>query len=144
MVPLRQSQAEIYYVTHRSILCSGFLIAGGVNKEGTLRSTEVFNPFTRKACPVNDLPKATFEAKFCHQMLCGGNGATRSCLMFDGSSFSSLPVSLLERRQYHLCWALNNGDVLLLGGVYSPTTTERVSAEGSSSSLDFNLPYQTR
>ena len=68
----------------------------------------------------------------------------RSCVKFGGNgTFTPLPVSLVEERQQHLCWSLPSGEVLLLGGG-SLTTTERVSTDGSSSSADFTLPYDTR
>ena len=78
--------------------------------------------------------------------LCEGgyqrDGAGKSCEKFDGiSSFTSLPVRLVKVRREHLCWGLKSGDVLLLGGYWSKRTTERVSADGSSSKLDFKLPY---
>jgi len=64
--------------------------------------------------------------------------------MFDGiSSFTRLPVSLVQRRDDHLCWGLQSGEVILFGSYDSKRTTERVSADGLSSSTDFNLPYDT-
>ena len=44
---------------------------------------------------------------------------------------------------YHLCWEGEDGDVLLMGGRYSETTTELVSADGSTSSDSFTLEYNT-
>ena len=40
-----------------------------------------------------------------------------------------------------MCWSLPGDKILLLGGVYSPTTSEIVS--GTSSSGSFDLPYKT-
>lgn len=84
----------------------------------------------------------------CNNMICGGYGSPdpdRSCEMFDGSySFTKLPVSLVEKRDDHLCWGLNTGEVILFGGADSKGTTERVSADGSSSSAGFTLPYDTQ
>ena len=75
-------------------------------------------------------------------MVCGGVNENRSCEMFDGNTtFKVLPVRLVEKRGRHICWGLKTGDVLLLGGSFSPKTTEKVAADGSSSSLDFKLPY---
>ena len=66
----------------------------------------------------------------------------RSCVKFEANgTFTPLTVSLVEERNYHLCWGLPSGEVLLLGGQMSMTTTERVSADGSSSSADFPLEY---
>ena len=81
----------------------------------------------------------------CNNMVCGGwtgrTGGLKSCEKFDGiSTFTPLPVRLIKSRYGHLCWGLKSGDVLLLGG--QDSTTERVSADGSSSKLDFKLPYE--
>ena len=69
----------------------------------------------------------------------------RSCVKFeDNGTFTPLSVSLVVERVGHLCWGLPSGEVLLLGGSGSPATAERVSTDGSSSSADFTLPYDTR
>ena len=129
-----------YKITY---LISGFLIVGGYGADG--KSAEIFNPDLDHSCPLSDLIKARHAHTLCNRMVCGGfsDDTSKSCEVFDPSStFKSLPVTLLQRRSYHLCWGLPNGDVLLLGGAYSNTslqTTERVSADGSSSSAAFNL-----
>ena len=113
-----------------------------------LRSAEVFNPVTGQSDPVEDLLHPRSHAPMCNNMICGGSEShdtSRSCEIFDGiSSFTRLPVTLLERRYNHLCWALKTGEVILLGGKHSKRTTERISADGSSSSANFSLPYRTR
>ena len=81
----------------------------------------------------------------CNNMVCGGKSieAEKSCEKFDGiSTFTSLPVRLRKRRNGHLCWGLKSGDVLLFGGDFFVLDTERVSADGSSSSPTFTLPYE--
>ena len=107
---------------------------------------EIFNPVTRRACTVGNLKKARSKGTMCNNMVCGGSGepeTEKSCEKFDGiSSFTSLPLRLVRDRYDHLCWGLKSGDVLLLGGWNSEKTTERVSADGSSSKLDFKLPYK--
>ena len=110
-----------------------------------LNSAEIFNPTTRRTCSVGNLKLARSGHTMCNNMVCGGwfREAEKSCEKFDGiSSFTSLPVRLVERRYRHLCWGLKSGDVLLLGGSYSEKTTERVSADGSSSKFAFKLPYR--
>ena len=114
---------------------------GGDNQDNTLtlKSVEIFNPTTRRTCSVGNLKQARISNTMCNNMVCGGS----SCEKFDGiSSFTSLPLRLVRGRYDHLCWGLKSGDVLLLGGWYSEKTTERVSADGSSSKLDFKLPYK--
>ena len=122
---------------------------GGYDKDydyqDDLNSASIFNPVTRRTCSVGNPKQARAEHTMCNNIVCGGLAieAEKSCEKFDGiSSFTSLPVRLVERRVYHLCWGLKSGDVLLLGGRQSYRSTERVSADGSYSKLDFKLPYE--
>merc|ERR1712062_357725 len=129
----------------------GVLIAGGTTGDWSSASSsaEVFNPVTGNSCPVGDLPQNRKESPMCNNMICGGLGSPdprRSCELFDGSSsFTRLPVTLQQRRSHHLCWGLKSGEVILFGGSddSSGNSTERVSADGSSSYEDFSLPYNT-
>ena len=117
----------------------------GGYREGNQGSAEIFNPAIDHSCPLGDLKEARHAHTLCNRMVCGGfsDDSSKSCELFDPSPpFKSLPVTLLQRRSYSLCWGLTNGDVLLLGGAYSTSsleTTERVSADGSASSAAFNL-----
>ena len=119
----------------------GFIIAAGTKVQ-----TEKLNPFSNESCPAGDINRARGSASFCNNLLCGGAPTLRSCEKFDGiSTFEELPVTLVERRKRHLCWGLQSGEVLLLGGSYpsGSTSTELVSADGTSSSANFSLPYET-
>ena len=121
----------------------GFMIAGGFSGS-TLRTAEVFNPLTGHSCLIEDLTEPRQEATMCNNMICGGLDL-QSCELFDGtSSFTRLPVSLLRGREDHLCWAINTGEIILFGGYHSDRTTEKVSADGFSSTRDFNLSNVTR
>ena len=120
-------------------LILGFIIVGGYS--GSVhRSAEIYNPVTGHSCPAEDLPQTRQDAPMCNNMICGGYGSPdpeRSCEMFDGaSSFTRLPVSLVQRRDDHLCWGLQSGEVIIFGSYDSKRTTERVSADGLSSSAD--------
>ena len=91
----------------------------------------------------------------CHGMLCGGwtnenQGGAQTCERFEATTgtFTLLPVELRQRRAYIPCWGLESGDVLLFGGwtwssqsssMVNNNVTERVSADGSSSSYDFTM-----
>ena len=119
----------------------------GGHRAGTLSSTELFSPLSGDGCSVGDLPDLRLAVSLCDDILCGGIGGRRTCLKFDGiSKWTSLPVTLVVGRAEHLCWGLPSGELLLLGGMFSAAmfTTERVSADGSSSVADFNLPYFAR
>ena len=87
----------------------------------------------------------SYSRKVKHNLNINHYPSYRSCVKFQGNgTFTPLPVRLVEERVGHLCWGLPSGEVLLLGGYGSPTTTERVHTDGSSSSADFTLPYDTR
>ena len=126
----------------------GIIIAGGWNRDEDFTSAEIFQPNKRSTCPVGKFNIARYGHSMCNNIVCGGDGeqAQRTCEKFDGiSSFTSLPVRLVGQRWSHSCWGLKSGDVLLLGGYYGDTeTAERVSADGSSSSFAFKLPYKTQ
>ena len=71
-----------------------------------------------------------------------------SCLKFEDGIFRRTAVSLVEARNSHLCWTVSRDSVLLLGGLnvsylYSKST-ERVMDDGSQSSPDFTLQYETK
>ena len=91
---------------------------------GASKTAEVFSPTKGKVCPVGDLPMENIGMSLCHGMVCGGGNtaATKNCFKFDqtSNSFSSLPVSLVERRSDHPCWELPSGEVRLMGGNASP------------------------
>ena len=112
---------------------------------------EVFNIKTKKTCQLPDLPgDARFMHSQCSNLLCGGgdDSVSRSCLMLDPltGKFTPTSVTLREERSFHLCWNLEgeNGSTLLMGGSVSTRSTELVSSDGSSSSTNFNLTYDTR
>ena len=123
---------------------AGILTVGGRRGPNDRVSTvEIFNPRSGRSCKIGDIPVVTNALSLCGNLACGGRGSEqKSCSLFDGAgTFRALPVTLREERAEHLCWQLQSGSVLLLGGVYSPSTTERLSADGSSSTADFDLPY---
>jgi len=123
----------------------GILTVGGY-RGSQLSTAEIFNPISGRSCKIGDLPVATNGLSLCGNLACGGWGSRKSCSLFDGAgTFTALSVTLREERVYHLCWQLQSGEVLLLGGgstTGSVSTTERLSADGSSSTADFNLPYE--
>ena len=112
-----------------------------------LRSTtaEIFNPKNGRSCIIGKIPVATDSLSLCGNLACGGWDFEKSCSRFDGpGTFTTLPDILREKRVMHLCWKLQSEEVLLLGGRFSGTTTERVAADGTSSRLDFKLPYNIK
>ena len=69
---------------------------------------------------------------------------SRLCTRFEpNGTFSPTAVRLIHQRAAHICWPQPSGEVLLMGGFFSKTTTEMVAADGSSSTADFNLAHDT-
>ena len=122
---------------------TGFLSIGGYGEGGHSSTAEIFNPRNGHSCKIGDLPVATVDATICKNIVCGGEMATQSCFQYDGvGTFTALPVTLINPRTNHLCWSLPSGEILLLGGQYgSQKKTEKISVDGSSSTADFDLPY---
>ena len=120
----------------------GFIITGGFSPEAR-NSVELFNPLTNKTCKLPNLTAGTFLHTDCSSMICrDGHCRKRTTL----GSYSESTVRLLFKRVDHLCWPLpgEEGKVMLLGGSFSPNTTEIVSADGSFSTENWNLKYWTR
>ena len=132
------------------LLLSGIIIVGG-KPNGNIKwsqvKAEIFNPRTKHSCLIENPKPITYGHTMCNNMVCGGQDTRtrKSCRKFDGiSTFKPLPVRLVQPRYAgHLCWGLRSGEVLLLGGKRGSVTTERVSADGSSSSVDFELAHST-
>ena len=128
----------------------GVIITGGSPRDSVGVSVEVFNPQTNNSCRLPDLPgEVRYFHSLCGDLLCGGadsSSTRRPCLKLSPQTgvFTSASVSLVEERADHQCWDVEGEGVLLIGGGYSPRSTELVSPDGSFSSPNFTLPYDTR
>ena len=77
---------------------------------------------------------------------CGGLGSDtirRSCIKFEDGSWTTLTDNLVESRWEHSSWVNPDGDILLIGGSYSRTTTEIVYQNGTST-RSFDLNHATK
>ena len=125
------------------------LITGGQPSSSVGNSVEVFNPYTNRSCNLTDLPgEGRHYHSLCRDLLCGGGGSPtrRSCLKLDPQNgvFTPTSVRLVKERARQQCWDVEGEGVLLIGGYDSPRSTELVSPDGSSSTANFTLPYDTR
>ena len=130
-----------------NVIIAGFLITGGSPIATAGYSVEVYNPHSGSHCKLPDLPgDVRFYHSHCGHLLCGGYSSSTSCLLLNPTTgqFTTTSVTLRQERYGHLCWEGDEGDVLLMGGEDSGTTTELVSADGSTSSDSFTLEYDTR
>ena len=123
------------------------MITGGYPSSSVGKSVEVFNPRTNNSCNLRDLPgEGRFYHSLCGDLLCGGWNTRRSCLKLDPQTgvFTPTSVRLVKERAHQQCWDVEGEGVLLIGGYYSLRSTELVSPDGSSSTANFTLPYDTR
>ena len=118
----------------------------GDRKKSSNKKAELYNPSSGSTCPVQDLHEDRRGHSSCGGLICGGgysSSSLRSCERISGTEVSPLlSLTLLEKRKNHHCWSLPGDRVLLLGGDFSPNTTEVVN--GVSSSGSFDLPFRTR
>ena len=129
----------------------GFILSGGYLSLSSRNKVELYNPSSGNSCSLQNLQEERFGHSSCGDLICGGTkieSIGRSCEKITGTEVSPLPSLTLRQLRYgHLCWTLprpssGRSQIMLLGGKYSPTTTEIVS--GSSSTEGFTLPYRTR
>ena len=122
------------------------LITGGWDSYTDLTSVEVFSPSgARLPCSVAPLPASRQDHTQDGAVACGGwdgNTATyTSCVTLTGEGWQE-SHQLQEKRDDHSSWRSPAG-LLLMGGAYSYTSTEILSATDSSSTSSFTLEYDT-
>jgi len=104
-------------------------------------SVEVYIPSTGQHCQLPDLPGDPRDGHTMEEMtVCGGfvTSTGTSCLtLIDGTWQTT--TTLLEWRLWHSSWASPSG-VILLGGINSRRTSERIQEDGTSVS-GFPLEY---
>ena len=130
-------------------LVPGVIVTGGRPSPVGV-SVEVFNPHTKHSCSLTHLPgHEIFLHSQCGRMICGGISFSnqQSCLKLNPLTGAFTPTygKLVEKRYNHLCWDVEGegGPTLLIGGQFSPRSTELVSSDGLSSSASFTLQYDT-
>ena len=128
-----------------NIPIAALIMTGGYN-DGVLSSVEVYVPSTNTSCSLPSLPVETHLNSQDGLLLCGGIGNSRqSCHTFHSDSGEWVRThNLSEKRSGHSSWQREDGTVVLMGGVDSPTTTEIVSDSSAVSTPGFSLKYNTR
>ena len=114
---------------------------------GTTTSAEVLFTNGSSICELPVMPRAKIYHTESGLNACGGsrgdNDNRRNCIKFEDGSWTTLTDNLVEQRYYHSSWVTPDGDILLIGGYYSRTTTEIVYQDGTSI-RSFDLKYNTR
>ena len=114
------------------------LLTGG---DDTLTSAEVLFTNGSSICELPQLSQSKSEHTQSGLTACGSDD--RSCIKFEDGSWTTLSDNLVEERYRHSSWVSPDGDILLIGGSESPTTTEIVYQDGTSI-RSFDLKYDTR
>ena len=112
---------------------------------GTETSAEVLFTNGSSICELPPMPQSKFYHTQSGLTACGGSGSDnhRNCIKFEDGSWTTLTDNLVEKREDHSSWVSPDGDILLIGGYYSGTTTEIVYQNGTSI-RSFDLKYNTQ
>jgi len=128
---------------------SAILVTGGWRTES---SAELISTNGSSICELPSMPHSKYLHTQSGLTACGtrsGRGPLgfhdnlRSCIKFDDGSWTTLTDNLLAHRYGHSSWVTPEGDILLIGGTESLTTTEIVYKDGTSI-RSFDLKYKTR
>ena len=117
----------------KSVEREGILITGGDSLNGFLSSVELFIPEINHSCslpPMRRRRKLHSQNQF---LACGGgdrsSGSTCEEFNPELGQWSLRTSPLIQSRRRHSSWTLNNGSVILLGGIHisKENITELVS-----------------
>ena len=118
-------------------------MTGGV---GTETSAEVLFTNGSSICELPQMSQSKYDHSQSGLIACGGSyeiDTMRSCIKFEDGSWTTLTDNLVELRTRHSSWINPDGDILLIGGSGSLTTTEIVYQDGTSV-RSFDLKYDIK
>ena len=124
-----------------------FLITGGYNndKNGDVPPEEVFNPhYSSSSCSYLNQDRTPWTRRFHKQVgltVCGDHwygDNVKNCKIFSDGQWR-VSHNLLQERIFPSIWQSPEG-ILIMGGWYSPNTTELLQDDGTSV-YKFTLPY---
>ena len=134
------NQGLDYYFTLLTVLLVGVIITGGNSQR---KAVEVYNPVSQNTCSLDPLPSNRYFHTLCSGLLCGHDkiADSKTCLKWDAKTnrFSNASLTLNFKRRHSLCWAVDDDEILLLGGLDSPKETEYVLTDGSGTRNSFTL-----
>ena len=114
------------------------LITGGYTGVGSeLKSAEIFNLVKNTSCSLPQLPQGRSPHSQDGGLVCGGGGynaaTQKTCVKWSPASGTWTQSHTLRQPREdhdHVSWATASG-VYLIGGQYSPRTSEKVKLDGS-------------
>ena len=119
----------------------GILISGGLLEYEARTSAEVFNPTTGGSCVLPSLPDQRSGHTMEMMTMCGGYYARSTCITFSSGEWVT-SHALVEERVSHNSWSTRAG-MMLLGGWYSPTSTEIIMQGEYSGVPGFTMESRT-
>jgi hypothetical protein len=116
----------------------GIIISGGTDAG---QSVEVFVPSTGLSCSLPALPDYRNGHTMDSLLICGGYGSSSdtTCLSFTSGQWIT-SHTLVEQRYAHISWQTEQG-LVLMGGDYSPYTSEIVATAGGQGGPSFAMQY---
>ena len=124
-----------------NIHISALIITGGLNGS-RLQSVEVYRQAYKTTCSLPSLPTTADHHTQDGLRQCGGEyGSEQSCHQFINGQWTK-SHSLSEERKAHSSWKTQEGELVLLGGGRSKTSTEILTDSGGVSP-GFPLKYET-
>ena len=110
-------------------------------------SVEVIFANGTRYCSLPDLPKERYRHTQNGLTICGGRRSD-NCITLsddgDGSTQWTQSHTLIYTRDDHTSWPLGDGTVVLMGGEFSPNTTEIIATGFSSTTEGFPLIHDSR
>ena len=111
-----------------------------------MTSAEVLFTNGSSICELPPMSQSKYDHTQSGLIACGGgydNDTMRSCIKFEDGSWTTLTDNLVELRTRQSSWINPDGDILLIGGSGSLTTTEIVYQDGTSI-RSFDLKYDIK
>ena len=129
----RETCFSLFYLQsffHAVLITGGYILNNGAR----YRSAEIYNPITRTSCSLPQLPEGRRGHSQDGGLLCGGGNTAalqNICGKWSPASGTwTQSHTLRQKREDHVAWATTSG-VYLIGGQYSPRTSEKVKLDGS-------------
>jgi len=138
---------SVKIIGHADGAKEGIIISGGATGfyGPDIASVEVLDPTTGQICSLPSIPDPRIEHTMVNLTICGGgayyspNTTYTSCITFSSGEWVT-SHSLVEERYSHSSWITEEGTILL-GGYFSPNTTEIVTQTEFDASPGFTLQH---
>ena len=120
------------------------LITGGVSASAS-QSAEIYHPDRDTPCVLPELPDRRKGHTQDGSLMCGGFSTRRSCRKWNPDTGAwDLVTKSLQRRRDPISWTSADGSVTyLMGGYWSPNTSDVLDNRSGRVKPSFPLKYKT-